>query len=73
MITPKIVRIEGVKTPPKVPKPVAWAAEFGPVGNELVSEDDFTCGMDTQKLGLAYYYRLKTTMIITSIVFTRMK
>lgn len=45
-----MVKIDGVKTPPNVPKPVAWAAEFGPVGNEFVSEDDFTCGMDTQKI-----------------------
>jgi hypothetical protein len=52
IITPKIVNIEGVKTPPNVSNPVAWAAELE-LGNELESEDDFTFGMVAQKLGLA--------------------
>ena len=57
IITPKIVKIEGVKTPPNVPNPVAWAALLETVGNEFGSEDDFTFALDTQKLGFAYYYR----------------
>lgn len=73
MITPKIVNIEGVKTPPNVPNPVAWAAELESVGNGFVPEDDFTFTIDTQKLGLAYYYRSKTKVVITTSVLIRMK
>ena len=40
-MTPKMVRIEGVKTPPNVPNPEDWDAGET-VEMELLSGDDFT-------------------------------
>ena len=61
-MTPKMVRIEGVKTPPNVPNPEDWDAGET-VEMELLSGDDFTFRQMLCELELAYYYRLKLLQI----------
>jgi hypothetical protein len=58
MITPKIVKIEGVKTPPNVPRPVA-STEPEPVGNEFGLEDDFTFGKNAPKIRACLLLQIK--------------